>query len=527
MDTLFLLVRLVLAGVLAVAGITKLADLAGSRQAMRDFGLPVSLAAPFGLLLPLVEVVIALALLPAATAWVSATGALLLLLLFIGGIALNLARGRTPNCHCFGQLHSQPIGRATLIRNGLLALLAGLIVVQGPNGAGPGLIGWLAGLSATSYFVLIGGAIVLALVAGQSWVVFNLLRQNGRLLLRLEAIEKHLGLIDPTSEEAQAAALAAAPKGLAVGTPAPSFELPALDGTQQSLGTLLAPAKSVLLIFSSPTCGPCVDLMPEVAQWQRTHASQLTIAVVNRGTAEAVRAKAGEISPAHLLLQREGEVASAYAVSGTPSAVLVGTDGNIRSPLAAGPSAIRELVTNATQPLGMLAERLLRRAPIHLDAGQGNGQPVPNPRPAFSAIGTAAPAFELPDLDGKMVGLAQLRGTPTLLLFWNPTCGYCRRMLGDLQAWEAQAHPNALRLLLISTGSVEANRGLGLAAPVLLESGFSTGFAYGAKGTPSALLIDSQGKVASEVVVGAAAIMPMLNSAPAIVHPLVAQPLAA
>jgi hypothetical protein len=40
-------------------------------------------------------------------------------------------------------------------------------------------------------------------------------------------------------------------------------------------------------------------------------------------------------------------------------------------------------------------------------------------------------------------------------------------------------------------------------------------------------LIDSQGKVASEVVVGAAAIMPMLNSAPAIVHPLVAQPLAA
>ena len=73
MDTLFLFVRLVLAGVLVVAGIAKLADLAGSRQAMRDFGLPASLAAPFGLFLPLAEVAIALALLPAATAWASVT----------------------------------------------------------------------------------------------------------------------------------------------------------------------------------------------------------------------------------------------------------------------------------------------------------------------------------------------------------------------------------------------------------------------------------------------------------------------
>jgi peroxiredoxin len=175
----------------------------------------------------------------------------------------------------------------------------------------------------------------------------------------------------------------------------------------------------------------------------------------------------------------------------------------------------------------MLAERLLRRAPIHLDAGQGNGQPALNPRPGPSILGSAAPAFQLPDLAGKTVDLTQLRGTPTLLLFWNPTCGYCRRMLGDLQAWEAQAHPNAPRLLLISTGTVEANGALGLTAPVLLDSGFSTGFAYGAKGTPSAVLIDAQGQVASEVVVGASAIMPMLNSAPVIAHPRVAQPLAA
>src|SRR5690606_6301755 len=113
----------------------------------------------------------------------------------------------------------------------------------------------------------------------------------------------------------------------------------------------------------------------------------------------------------------------------------------------------------------------------------------------------------------------------------NPACGYCRRMLSDLQAWEADPPAHAPRVLLISSGTIEANRALGLASPVLLDSGFRTGYAYGAKGTPSAVLIDAQGKVASEVVVGAAAILPMLNGGNAALNSLqtqaAAQPLPA
>lgn len=528
MDTTLLLVRLGLAAVLAVAGIAKLIDLRGSRQAMRDFGLPTTLAAPLGLVLPVAEVIAALALLPAATAWWGALGATVLLVAFIGGIAFNLARGQTPNCHCFGQLHSQPISRATLIRNGVLALLAGVIVMQGPSGVGPGLLDALAMLSATTYLVIAAVVVVVALLAGQSWVVFNLLRQNGRLLLRLEAIEKHLGLADPTAEIDQVAAHA--PKGLPVDSPAPAFQLPALDGTQQSLATLLAPGKPLLLLFSSATCGPCVELLDEVATWQQQYANQLTIAVVNRGTAETVRAKLGALNPALMLLQTEGEIAAQYQVTGTPSAVLIGSNGRIRSPLAGGATAIRELVRNASQPLGILAERLLRRAPIQLESGQ----PAHHPRPMAPVVGMAAPTFHLPDLAGKRVELADVRGTPTLLLFWNPNCGFCRRMLSDLQTWEATLHANAPRLLLISTGTVEANQAQGLRAPILLEDGFHTGFAYGAKGTPSAVLIDAEGRIASQVVVGASAIMPMLtgdtttvDTATVPAQPLLAQPLSA
>src|ERR1700692_3051312 len=104
MSLVLLIARLLLTVVFLVAGIAKLADLKGSKQAMRDFGVPSVLASPFGVLLPLAEVATAIALMVPAIAWWGAVASLVLLLLFVAGIGYNLARGRTPDCHCFGQL---------------------------------------------------------------------------------------------------------------------------------------------------------------------------------------------------------------------------------------------------------------------------------------------------------------------------------------------------------------------------------------------------------------------------------------
>src|SRR3989440_4627818 len=106
MALVLLIARLLLAAVFLVAGLAKMADLAGSRQALRDFGVPAVFASPFGTLLPLAELTVAVALIPTVSAWWAALGAVVLLLLFVVGIGFNLARGRTPDCHCFGQLHS-------------------------------------------------------------------------------------------------------------------------------------------------------------------------------------------------------------------------------------------------------------------------------------------------------------------------------------------------------------------------------------------------------------------------------------
>jgi len=190
MNGALLAARLLLALVFATAGTAKLTDRDGSRQVVVDFGGPARLAAPLGLLLPLAELAVAAALLAASTAWWGALGALALLSLFIVGISINLARGRKPECHCFGQLHSAPAGWKTLARNGVLAAIAGFVLWAGyEGGAGPSALYWVGALSTAQVLGLLGGVLVLALLAGQWVFLVHLLRQNGRLLVRLEALD--------------------------------------------------------------------------------------------------------------------------------------------------------------------------------------------------------------------------------------------------------------------------------------------------------------------------------------------------
>lgn len=192
MDTALLGVRLLLVTVFLIAGVTKLADQPGSRQSMTDFGLPARLAVLSGLLLPLIELAVAVALIPVATAWWGAVGALALLLIFIVVIGITLAHGRTPDCHCFGQLHSEPVGWSTLARNGLLATAAGFLVQQGHDNVGPSFVGWSGSLTGGQLIALVFALAVLGVLTIQGWLLINLMRQNGRLLLRMDELDAQL-----------------------------------------------------------------------------------------------------------------------------------------------------------------------------------------------------------------------------------------------------------------------------------------------------------------------------------------------
>ena len=335
MDIALLFARLLLSGVFLVAGVAKLADREGSRQAVVGFGVPGALAAPLAIFLPLAELAVAAALIPTATAFWGALGALALLLLFVAGIATNLARGRRPDCHCFGQLRSAPAGWRTLARNGVLAGVAALLVWQGLAGeVGPSVVGWSGALSIDQLLILASAMAVLVLVSAQWLFLFRLLRQISRLLTRLNAVEERL-------------ADAGLASGLPVGAPAPAFALEDLGGEEVTLDGLRARGKPVMLVFTDTDCEFCAELLPEVGSWQRQYAEKLTISVVGRGTVEENSAEASEHGVENVLLQEDWEVADAYEVDATPGALIVSPDGTIGSPVAEGPDEVEALVEQA------------------------------------------------------------------------------------------------------------------------------------------------------------------------------------
>src|SRR3989442_9175429 len=98
----------------------------------------------------------------------------------------------------------------------------------------------------------------LAILAG-GWLAWQLLRQNGRLLLRLEDLEKRLDEAEFGEPEA--------PSGLALGSLAPEFELPDLAGETKTLAQFRG--QPLLLIFFNPACSYCRELAPKLASFTR------------------------------------------------------------------------------------------------------------------------------------------------------------------------------------------------------------------------------------------------------------------
>ena len=190
--------RVLLGCAFALAGATKLVDVPGSAKAIHDFGAPDWLSVPLARVLPLAELAIAVLLFAEPTAVWGAAGAGLLLLLFTAAISVNLARGRAPQCRCFGQLTSSPIGWPSLVRNGALGVMAVAVLWAGP---GTDWAGALRALDASGAqpAVLLGGAAFTVLAFGlQTWLLVEAVGQNGRLLLRMDDLVE---LIDQRGAE--------------------------------------------------------------------------------------------------------------------------------------------------------------------------------------------------------------------------------------------------------------------------------------------------------------------------------------
>jgi peroxiredoxin len=140
-------------------------------------------------------------------------------------------------------------------------------------------------------------------------------------------------------------------------------------------------------------------------------------------------------------------------------------------------------------------------------------------------VGTAAPGFQLPDLQGNAVALESFKGKRILLIFFDPACGFCARMAGDVAALPVRGEGGSPVPVVITTGDAAKNRAWftarGIRCPVLLQPGHTVAAAYRASGTPVGYLIDARGRIASGLALGSDALV-TLAAAPRVVHPAMA-----
>ena len=330
------LCQLLLAVVFAVAGVAKLVDRTGTRRAVEAFGVPSRLSPVGATLLPLVELAIAVALIPASTARWGALAAVALLAIFSVAIARTLRTGSAPDCNCFGGLTQTEIGRGTLVRN---LVLVGLGIVRplcaecpsvrsgGSPCRRPG--------TARAFAILVVG------LAGLGWFCWQLLRQNGRLLLRLEA-----------GEGTAAGSKTLTP--LEPGTAAPVFAGRDLQGEAISLESLLDPGLPVALVFTDPGCGACSTALKAVAKAQHDRSGELTLAVISTGSIDRIEDKANEHGLHRVFPQGDESLFDSYRVNGVPGIVQIDSRGLLTGHPVLGADEVRAAVlgTAPAAPLG-------------------------------------------------------------------------------------------------------------------------------------------------------------------------------
>ena len=500
MDSVLLIARLFLASILVIAGVAKATDQIGARKAMIGFGVSEKLAAPLGWCLPFVEIAVALALIPLSTVWIAAIGTLALMLIFAAAIGISLLRGRMTECNCFGQLHSRPVSWSMFSRNLVLAAVAGLIVARGNGDPGLSALNWLAELKTGEMMNLLVSSVAAGLLVTGVVYLRRVLRQQTRILDRIDAVEKLVEEYAPPPVEREE--VTPPPEGLPVGAPAPDFSLASVGDGQVSLRDLLGHGKSVLLLFVSPNCTPCVTILQDVRAWERDYSNKLTIALLSKGSLLDNQRRVAKYGARHLLLVGESGVAESYEGKWTPAAVLISPQGRIASLNTYGGEAIRALITDAFSAFDARPED------GNFASANGHGLQVTVGRSTLK-VGDSVPDLSLTDMGGEIVNSNDLLGRDTLLVFWDVLCPFCRAMSEDVRSWEENPPPGAPRLVFVASGDLEKVRhaSQGFESRFLHDDGFQVSMMLGTRSTPSALLIDREGRIASSIATGSSNVL--------------------
>jgi thiol-disulfide isomerase/thioredoxin len=330
-----LAIRIILIGVFLLAAVAKLYDRNGLRQILVLLRVPHNLHSTVVAALPLAELTIAVALIIPGTLLFGAIGSAVLLSVLTLGVAFGLYRNVSVPCACFGPWSRRGFSIRTLLRNAILLIASGAVILAAIEHPKP----WFRPSLGAGLIAAAGTLIAVALTL-QTWLIIKLMSQHGRLLDRITALERSTGSGRPPSLPAI---------GLGVGTRAPGFELQGLTDSALSLSAMRSAKLPVLIVFMSPACAPCMAFAPQLLRLTEQYADITTAAILIDGNKDDLVSAGDLLGFMHVGLDHGGSVAALYASPGTPSAVLVDGTGFIAAPMAVGPEEIRALFRLASK----------------------------------------------------------------------------------------------------------------------------------------------------------------------------------
>jgi thiol-disulfide isomerase/thioredoxin len=251
----------------------------------------------------------------------------------------------------------------------------------------------------------------------------------------------------------------------------------------------------MLFFFVGPNCNPCKGLQPEFDQWQTEFGDKFNLIFISSGKAKDNIEKFGDQRT--MLLQKDFEVGKLINAMWTPTAVLINSDGTIGSRLAASDDEVRQLIEQ-------LRGEIEKGEPYFVKNSE-------NIRQSEAKLGEEIPQFSLEAINGKTLTSKDLQGKKTLVAFWSTSCGWCDLMMEELRDWDKMKGVDEPNLLLFSNGETDKNLEFDFASPILLDEKDEITKQFGKNGTPSAVLINEDGKIISETAVGANQIWALLG----------------
>lgn len=483
MEIVLLFIRVFLAGVFALAGVGKLLDRDGSLRSLKDFGVPSSFLGSAATILPIIELAVAIFFLFPETSWYAAIAASSLMAVFIAGMGYQMSKGNAPDCHCFGQIHSEPVSRSSTFRNVLFAILAVFLVLQGVNGQGLA-IAETTGQIVQTLFLFIALLMFVAAIL----LAKKIYERQEQLMRRIDILDALSGDRPPQERDD-----AGDPSdGLPIGSPFPDMELRSLSGKVVKFEHLLMRAKPLLFIFAGPDCEPCKGLFPDILKWKNELNDRFDIVLISRGKESDNKKEFGEFPPDDILLQEKREFAEKVYAKWTPTAIMVSAFGDVISHPITGDTAIRELLeklqtADLTKPFVYFTNPAIHRV---------------------IKIGNKVPAFELEDTKGNTINSDHLIGEQTLALALSRSCEHCHDVLHTMQTWEKEGSP---KMVIFADGDAEWFAEFGLKTPVIIDKQRRTSITFGLTGTPSAILVDENGVILTEAAIGLANISSLIG----------------